>query len=171
MTDAVGYPLRSRADTSAAPGATERWPLRRSRSWQPALLLAAIAAAAAGWLLAAAMAEPALLNNDAELALLLRFMAVVKAVIAVALTALTLWRLGHPLSGGRALLYCGACLLMMAAPGVIWHLTAIGFGAALFHAGVLLWLAALVADHDAARQLLRHALNSHPPETSGPHAR
>lgn len=168
MTDAVGYPLHRSAAADAATVAALP-PLWRSSRWQPALLLIAIIAAVAGVLWAPAGAE--LLRSDAELAMLLRFMAVVKAMIAVALLGLTTWRLGHPLPIWLGLLYSSGCALMMAAPGVIWHLTAVGSGAALFHGGVLLWLAALAADHDTARTLVQRVVSARRLQNNGPHAR
>lgn len=169
MTDAVGYPLHRRAAADAATGAAARPPLWRSSGWQPALLLVAMIAAAAGLLLAPAGAE--LLRSDAELAMLLRFMAVVKAVIAIAVLGITTWRLGHPMPIWLGLLYSSGCALMMAGPGVIWHLTAVGSGAALFHGGVLLWLAALAADHDTARTLVQRVVSARRLQNNGPHAR
>ncbi|MCK7474017.1 MAG: hypothetical protein MZV49_11975 [Rhodopseudomonas palustris] len=103
--------------------------------------------------------------------MLLRFMAVVKAVIAIAVLGITTWRLGHPLPIWLGLLYSSGCALMMAGPGVIWHLTAVGSGAALFHGGVLLWLAALAADHDTARTLVQRVVSARRLQNNGPHAR
>ena len=159
MTDAVGYPLHRSAAADAATVAAARPPLWRSSRWQPALLLIAIIAAVAGVLWAPAGAE------------LLRIMAVAKAMIAVALLGLTTWRLGHPLPIWLGLLYSSGCALMTAAPGVIWHLTAVGSGAALFHGGVLLWLAALAADHDTARTLVQRVVSARRLQNNGPHAR
>lgn len=166
MTEVVGYSSRGRAAAPAAPGSTDRAPRRR----QSALVLAVACAAGAGWLLAAASAAPAPLQ-DAELAMLLRFMAVMKMGIALSATGVTAWRFGHPMSLGCALPYGAGCLLMSAAPGVIWHLSAVGTGAALFHTGLVLWLAALAIDHAATGELVRRAFKARRPTPRDPHAR
>jgi hypothetical protein len=117
------------------------------------------ATAEAGWLAAGFdAARPSLLDSDPELAMLLRFMAGVKAAIALAVLGITAWRLGHPATPAVALLYLAAVSLMCAAPGMIWQLAYVGVGAGLFHAGLLLLLGALVADRGEATQLVGTAL-------------
>jgi hypothetical protein len=154
MSDIVSHPAFLAADAS-------RPAVWRTSLWQPALLVLVGAAAAAGWLAAGLdAAQPSLLEGDAELAMLLRFMAAVKATIALAVLGVTTWRLGHPAAPSVALLYLAAVSLMCAAPGVIWQLAyvGVGVGAGLFHAGLLLFLGALVADRGEATQLVGTAL-------------
>jgi hypothetical protein len=157
MTDIASHPAFLAVDASLAAAASHPavW---RTSPWQPALLVLVCAMAAAGWLLAGNPTQPALLESDAELAMLLRFMAAVKAVMALAVLGVTTWRLGHPATPPIALLYLAAVSLMGAAPGVIWQLSHVGVGAGLFHAGLLLFLGALLADRGEASQLVGAAL-------------
>uniref|UniRef100_Q07TI6 Uncharacterized protein n=1 Tax=Rhodopseudomonas palustris (strain BisA53) TaxID=316055 RepID=Q07TI6_RHOP5 len=157
MTDIASNPALLVAAEPVAVAAQVRPAVWRTSPWQPALLIVVIAAAATAWL-AAGSAQSALLDGDAELAMLLRFMAAVKATIALAVLGVTVWRLGHPAPTAVALLYLAAVALMAAAPGVIWQLAYVGIGAGLFHAGLLLFLAALVADRGGASQLVGTAL-------------
>jgi hypothetical protein len=116
-------------------------------SWRAFLLVAVIAAAGSAWLATpAASVAQATLAIDGELSMLLRFMAVVKATMALAALAATFWRLGYPASPMLATAYVGAMVLMCAAPGLIWQLAHVAIGAALFHAGLLLLVVALFAD-------------------------
>jgi hypothetical protein len=158
MTDVVSHPAFPAGNASVAADAS-RQAVWRTSPWQPALLVLVGAAVAAGWLAAGLnAAQPSLLEGDAELATLLRFMAAVKAVIALAVLGVTAWRLGHPATPAIALLYLASVSLMAAAPGVIWQLAHVGVGAGLFHAGLLLFLGALVADRGGASQLVGTAL-------------
>jgi hypothetical protein len=160
MTDVVSHPASLAAVVSAAAAGQGRPVVWRTSPWQPALLIVACAAAGGGWLLAGNPAQSSLLAGDAELAMLLRFMAAVKAAIALAVLGVTAWRLGHPASAAVGLLYVAAVALMSAAPGVIWQLAHVGIGAGLFHAGLLLLLGALVADRGEASQLVGVALRA-----------
>jgi len=159
MSDIVSsHPARfvAAAPVAVAQGGPAVW---RASLWQPALLVLVGATAAAGWLAAGVdAARPSLLDSDPELAMLLRFMAGVKAAIALAVLGVTAWRLGHPATPAVILLYLAAVSLMCAAPGVIWQLAYVGVGAGLFHAGLLLLLGALVADRGEATQLVGTAL-------------
>ena len=134
MTDTIGdhAPLFStEPDTVVAQSGSPVW---RTSSWQPALLIVVVATAAVAWLISGS-ARPSPLDGDAELAALLRFMAAVKATIALAVLGVTAWRLGHPAPAPVALLYVAAVTLMAAAPGVIWQLAHVGVGAAFFMPG------------------------------------
>jgi hypothetical protein len=158
MTDAVSHPAAFQADAPAGVAAPGRPAIWRASFWLPALLVVVVATAATAGLLAGS-AHPSLPDSDAELAMLLRFMAGVKAVLALAALGVTTWRLGHPASSAVALLYLAAVALMCAAPGVIWQLAYVGIGAGLFHAGLLLFLGALFADRVEAAQLVGTALH------------
>jgi hypothetical protein len=157
MTDTIGdhAPLFSAVPVTVA--AQSGSPVWRTSPWQPALLIVVVATAAVAWLISGS-AQPSPLDGDAELAALLRFMAAVKATIALAVLGVTAWRLGHPAPAAVALIYVAAAALMAAAPGVIWQLAYVGIGAGLFHAGLLLFLGALVGDRGGASQLVGTAL-------------
>ncbi|WP_276156619.1 hypothetical protein [Rhodopseudomonas sp. BAL398] len=90
-----------------------------------------------------------------ELTLLLRFMAVVKAVLALGALAAVIWRLGHPASAVIALSYAGSTVLMGAAPVLIWQMAHVAGGAALFHLGLLLLVVALFADRGQVQELAK----------------
>ena len=133
---AAGSPARGQS-RARKPGA---------RPYRPALiaavLLAAVAAFALGHEPAAHNAAPA----DADLARLLRFMAVIKAGMAVMASWLVDWRLRFAAPPRLATAYIAALALMVAGPGLIWSMTHIIVGAVLFHAGLLLLLALGWAD-------------------------
>ena len=94
---------------------------------------------------------------------LLRAMAALKTLMAVAAAAAVVWRLASPAKPAWLAAYSLAGTAMMAGPGLIWGLAHISLGALLLHAGlaatlVLLWrdpqvgtrLAALVRARRAA---------------------
>ena len=78
---------------------------------------------------------------DPELLVLLRFMAVVKAAMALGAAALVAWRMGWPVRPATAVGYILATSSMAAGAGLIWQLGHVGAGAVLVHGG----LAALIA--------------------------
>jgi hypothetical protein len=90
--------------------------------------------------------------------MLLRFMAAVKAVMALAALAAAGWRLGYPASPRLAIAYLGSVGLMGAAPGLIWQIADVAIGAALFHAGLLLLVVALFADRGEVSALAQGTL-------------
>jgi hypothetical protein len=113
----------------------------------------AILICAAGLAAAGTFAAPLLLGSgtlpmagETEFTTLLRFMALMKAAMALGAAVLICWRLKYPASRRLAVAYIIAAVLMAAAPGLIWHMTAIWKGAALFHAGLVLFLILAWAD-------------------------
>jgi hypothetical protein len=103
----------------------------------------------------------AILHDGAELTRLMRFMAAIKLVIAVAGAAAVLWRLGVAISLPRFAAYAVTCAAMAAGPGLIWDMSHVGLGALLLHGGllatiVLVWrdpaVGARLADMVAARR-------------------
>ncbi len=86
----------------------------------------------------------AVANAGSELTRLLRFMAVIKSLFAVAAVGAVLWRLGSDVSLGRFVTYGVCCAAMVAGPGLIWGMAHVGLGALLLHGGliallILLW--------------------------------
>lgn len=105
-------------------------PIARSY-WRPVLAASVLGAAA---LALSTQAGP----HDPELAVLLRFMAVVKAAMALGAAALVGWRFGSPVrrpavSWG----YVAGTSSMAAGAGLIWQLGHVGTGALLVHGGLL----------------------------------
>lgn len=86
---------------------------------------------------------------------LLRGMAALKALMAVAAAAAVFWRIGAPTGTARLAAYVAAGAIMMVGPGLIWGLWHIALGAALLHAGLLATLLLLWRDpHVGARLAL-----------------
>jgi hypothetical protein len=134
-------------------------PPRITASWRGILLIAAAIGATASLVITTPeTATLAQAEAGQDLTLLLRFMAIAKATMALAALALTAWRFGFATPPVLAAAYIGAVALMAAAPLLIWQLAHVAAGAALFHAGLLLMLAALFADRGRAPQLAGAAL-------------
>jgi len=129
------------------------------RAGMLALMLAALLA---GFLVTGTGAAQLAIGRDgADLTRLLRFMSVVKGVIAIAGSAAVLWRLGSAISLPRFLAYAVTCAAMAVGPGLIWGMAHVALGALLLHAGlfataVLFWrdpaVGARLADMVAARR-------------------
>ncbi len=109
------------------------------------LLLILLAGAAAGVVSAASPAcSLAVSHAGTDLTRLLRFMAVLKAAIAVTAAAVVFWRLGVAVSLPWLAAYGVAVGAMAAGPGLIWAMVHVGLGALLLHGGLfatilLLW--------------------------------
>jgi hypothetical protein len=125
------------------------------KAWH-AILAAAVVSGVTAGLFAATPAQTALALSLAEPALttLLRFMAIVKAAMALGFVALTAWRFGYPVSGRLAAAYIAAAALMSAAPVLIWQMAHVVAGAASFHIGLLLFAGAPWTDRDGRSELL-----------------
>jgi len=80
----------------------------------------------------------AMVNDGAALTRLMRFMAVIKAGMAVAVSAVVLWRLGAAITLPWFIGYASSCAAMAAGPGLIWGMAHIGLGALLLHGGLLI---------------------------------
>jgi len=118
------------------------------------LLLVIAAAAAAGAIDAAAPASSvAVAHAGADLTRLLRFMAVLKAAIAVTAAAVVFWRLGAAITLPWFAAYAAACAAMAAGPGVIWAMVHVGLGAVLLHGGLLAVILLLWRDPGTAGRL------------------
>lgn len=121
-------------------------------------IVAALIAAATAALAVPDAATAANAQSDAELVLLLRFMAGVKAVLALAALGAVVWRLGYAASPFLSAVYLLAPALMVAAPVLIWQIAPTALGAGLFHGGLALLLLALFADRGQTSKLVRHTL-------------
>jgi len=123
-------------------------------AWRAILYTAAASAALAGF-----VAIPSAINNvaapaaDPALIMLLRFMAVVKAAMAIAGIALADWRFRHPASSRLATSYVVASGLMAAGSGLIWHIATIVEGAAVFHTGLALLIVLAWVDRGETQRL------------------
>jgi hypothetical protein len=110
------------------------------------IVLLAIFAGAAFGLLTTNDAETAraVANAGGDLTRLLRAMAAIKTIMAVAAGAAILWRLVDPAPWAMLTGYALAGAAMAAGPGLIWGMVHIGAGALLLHGGLaaailLLW--------------------------------
>ena len=122
-------PWRSDACTSDA--------VRASAVWRTALLVAA----AAGIVAAITLGEPsAVLLRDPPLALLLRGMAAIKAVVCVAAAVAVFWRFGHPVDRSVAIAYGLGLSVLAGASLSIWLLSRVAFAALAFHAAAFVVL-------------------------------
>jgi hypothetical protein len=118
------------------------------------LILLLVAGAGAGVLSAAAPASSlAVAHAGADLTRLLRFMAVLKAAIAVGAAAAVYWRLGAAVSLPWLAAYGVAGGAMAAGPGVIWAMAHVGLGALLLHGGLFATILLLWRDPATASRL------------------
>jgi hypothetical protein len=129
---------------TARPSTSEdRIPHGRSALLRVTLLTGCLAAV----FFAAAAAQPsAHLLADADLALLLRGMALIKAALSLAALAVLLWRFGRPVGVGLTVSYLVGAWLVCGASMAIWQLAAVPLAAVLFHAGELTLLVAAWRD-------------------------
>jgi hypothetical protein len=109
-----------------------------------ALRATLIVCCAAAVFAAVALAHPdAGLAADAELAFLLRGMAVLKATMVLAAITLLVWRFGLPVARRTAVVYVLGVAALTGASVLIWRLSSIPMAALVFHvAGFAVLLAA-----------------------------
>jgi hypothetical protein len=100
-----------------------------------------------------AFAAPAAVPHDADLVRLLRFMAAVKAVLALGAAGAVVWRLGVGVTLPWFAAYALAGAAMAAGPGVIWGMAHVGLGAVLLHGGLAGTVLLLWRDQAAAGRL------------------
>ncbi len=127
-------------------------------------LMSAVAASGIVAGLMSTGADPAAVAEAAgrDLVLLMRFLALVKAALALAAFSGVVWRLASPAAWPWLLAYAAAILAMAAGPGLIWTMAHVGWGAALLHGGlaacaVLLWRDPAVATRLASLLAARQA--------------
>jgi hypothetical protein len=95
----------------------------------------------------------AIVRDGASLTRLMRFMATVKAVMALAAAASVLWRLGAAISLPRFAAYALAGAAMAAGPGLIWGMAHVGLGALLLHGGLIATILLVWRDPGASARL------------------
>jgi hypothetical protein len=117
-----------------------RSPVRVGR---PALVLVFVAAVAAAAGLGAGQD-----GVEADLARLLRFMALLKGLFAGAALAAAWWRLARPARSWRGLVYAAAPGLMAGGAVALWRGVEAGSAALALHLGLFAFLAAALTDRD-----------------------
>lgn len=126
--------------------------------WLAALLRGVLVAGSLGVaFFVAAVAQPAAhLLADAELARLLRGMALIKAALSLAALAVLIWRFGQRTSPGLTVSYLVGAWLVCGASVAVWQLASVPLAAVLFHVGELTLLVAAWRDRrDPVRQAVR----------------
>jgi hypothetical protein len=127
------------------------------------LAVIAVAVIAGAFATASQASHLAMAHDGAALTRLMRFMAVIKACMAVVVSAAVLWRLGAAITLPWFMGYASGCAAMAAGPGLIWGMAHIGLGALLLHGGLLIsillvWrdpaVSVLLANRVAARRQL-----------------
>ena len=129
--------------------------IEASPRWRRGLLLAALAAGA-GWALYATSATDtaeAVARAGGELTRLLRFMALLKVLLAMGALIGVWWRLAIPATPGWLLAYLAAGTALAAGPVLIWGMAHVGLGALLLHGGLFATLVALWRDPAVAAKL------------------
>jgi hypothetical protein len=120
------------------------------------ILLATAAALIASLLATGSQATNlAILHDGTALTRLMRFMAAIKGVMALAAAAAVLWRLGAAISLPRFGAYVVTCASMAAGPGLIWGMAHIGLGAILLHGGLFATIILFWRDPAVGAQLAR----------------
>lgn len=139
---------------SPAPTPTLRCAGRASRptTLRASLLVGIMVAIAC----AAAIGHPeSLVRADAELARLLRGMALIKGFIALAAVAAILWRFGWSASRGATVAYTTGAWLIAGGSMLIWQLTYIPAAAIAFHVGAFAIVFAACRDDVVRQRALR----------------
>jgi hypothetical protein len=110
-------------------------PLPGTVALRRAFLLALVATAVAGaWLVS--RPQPALVA-DPELARLLRGMAAIKGLLALAALGLVWWRIGRPIATARLVGYALGTAILAAAAVMVWQLAVVAATSVVFHATLL----------------------------------
>jgi hypothetical protein len=123
--------------------------------WRVVLAVGAGFAATLAWFATAPdAAARQILHADAELVLLLRFMASIKATMALAVLAAAFWRLGFAVAPRQAVAYVAAAALACSAIGPIWHLSQVALGAAFLYGGLALFAVTMFSDRGNVLPLL-----------------
>lgn len=124
--------------TIAIETSTTLQPAQSARAGSALRRAGLIAATTAAIVAATALSDPApLARADAELAALLRGMAALKALLAIAAFAAVFWRFGAPIGMSLGVVYAASTAAMAAGAALIWGLSHIGFTAIAFHAALI----------------------------------
>lgn len=127
---------------------------RRSQMWgldagsltvRRTILASVVTLAAITGVIAGHLSAPGA-NADADLTLLMRFMALMKAAIVLAAAGLVAWRFGFELPSRLAAGYIAAVGLMALSPGLIWSQSSLTLASAFFHSGLLFGLVLAARD-------------------------
>lgn len=144
-----------------------------ARSWvgvrapvRTVIVAVVLVATVAGFAVGAWSGPEAAIQAGPELVRLMRFMAALKAGLALLAVGAVVWRLRAPVVVGRFVAYAAAVAAMSAGPGLIWGMSDIVAGSALLHGGLLAtvlllwrdpgtaaWLDGLIAGRRLRRQL------------------
>jgi hypothetical protein len=125
---------------------SQSWPLStQSLTIRRTLLASVVILAAMTGVIAGHLSAPDT-TADADLTLLLRFMALMKAAIVLAAAGLVAWRFGSELPSRLAAGYIAAVGLMALSPGLIWSQSSLTLASAFFHSGLLFGLALAARD-------------------------
>jgi hypothetical protein len=131
--------------TTTAPIASNRGVIVSAPILRAGMLTLVAGAVIAGFLITGTKAaDLAVARDGADLTRVLRFMAAIKMVIAIAGLAAVLWRLGSAISLPWFAAYAVTCASMAIGPGLIWSMSHVALGALLLHGGlfgtiILLW--------------------------------
>ena len=117
------------------------------------MLAATAVAGAVGSIAVGALTRPPA-GLDGHLALLLHFMAALKAATALGALGLLSWRVRSPVATLSAVGYLAAFALMAVAPGLIWSLAHVAAGAVCFHVGLFAFLGLALRDDAVGPHLL-----------------
>lgn len=98
-------------------------------------------------------AARAVANAGSDLTLLLRAMALLKAMMVVAFAGALAWRLAAPVPPSRLLAYLASAATMAAGIGLIWEIVHVAAGATMLHAGLIAGVVLLWRDPAVARRL------------------
>jgi hypothetical protein len=159
---AIPEPISSTSPTSTepisstSPTSTEPISSTSPTSTQTRALFAVLLAAAiVGGFVATSPAASVQAVADAgdDLTRLMRGMAALKVLLALAAVLGVFWRLGAPVSARRFVVYALACGAMALGPGLIWAMVYIRTGAALLHGGLLVSVVVLWRDPSVGLRL------------------
>ena len=138
-----------RADVRA--DATER--IAKLVVMRAALVVGSVAAVVVAWRAASGIGHA----TEPDLAVLLRGMAAIKGLLALAAAGVVWWRLGQPVSSRVATAYVSCVCVLFASIVLIWQLAFILAAAVLFHAAGLVGLVVALRE---GRQMLRFGWQS-----------
>ena len=138
-------------------------PDRAVRMSQPSVLQAILLGGCVIGIAAASLAIPAAdaaRSADADLATLLRGMAVIKALLVAPMVALLLWRFRSPVSKPVATIYLLSLWTLAPAVVLIWKLEHVIAAAVLFHLALFAFLIVALRDDGLLPARLRRLARS-----------